>query len=198
MKNLLKTLAVVAGAAVAVTSAHANSFTENDVEVLQIPLTAPKDAGDSLTVYTTVTQAAVGDPYNYTYNLNLPADATTVGTGIADFTVYLLGTVGSDFISGYSNLGTFTTPTPGAGATSVIWNSIGDVDVPLNPPTGLTFDFNSPLPPAFSSSSAVDAGAYAQISGSVLVPNVPDGGLTIALLGGSLLGLQAIRRKLSL
>ncbi len=41
------------------------------------------------------------------------------------------------------------------------------------------------------------AGAYNSQDQLVLMPSVPDGGLTIGLLGGALVGLQALRRKLS-
>jgi hypothetical protein len=45
-------------------------------------------------------------------------------------------------------------------------------------------------------SAALDNGPFTQVSGSTLVPGgVPDGGLTVALLGGALVGLQILRRK---
>ena len=56
-------------------------------------------------------------------------------------------------------------------------------------------DFYSPIPPTIGSASGQDGGIW--YSGDVVVPNVPDCGLTMTLLGGSFLGLQALRRKLA-
>ncbi len=55
--------------------------------------------------------------------------------------------------------------------------------------------FQSPDGPTLGSASAEDGGTWT--GSGVVVPGVPDGGLTLSLLGGSLMGLQALRRKLA-
>jgi hypothetical protein len=66
--------------------------------------------------------------------------------------------------------------------------------------TGATLDFYTPIAPTLGDISAQDGGLWGNGSGGeafgVVVPNIPDGGLTVALLGGALFGLQMFRRKL--
>jgi hypothetical protein len=55
--------------------------------------------------------------------------------------------------------------------------------------------FESPIGPTTGYFGAQDNTTYPETWG-VFVPHVPDGGLTLSLLGGSLLALQVCRRKL--
>jgi len=59
--------------------------------------------------------------------------------------------------------------------------------------------FLSPLPPTWGVATIQDNGQWnddSQNPNGVVIPNTPDGGLTVALLGGALVGLGALRRKL--
>ncbi|HUD46431.1 MAG TPA: hypothetical protein VMR33_06355 [Candidatus Baltobacteraceae bacterium] len=129
--------------------------------------------------------------YLYTYSFN---DA--IAAGLASYTVY------------------FPTATAGvfgvAGATTdpITFDSInnGDVNWEFNnagPYTGGAESvwFYSPLAPALGDTSGQDGGLWGNGTGAVqfgvVVPNVPDGGMTMTLLGGSLMVLQALRRKLA-
>lgn len=68
--------------------------------------------------------------------------------------------------------------------------------------TGFTMGFGSSDAPGLGIAEAldVDGGSWGAASGNVYVPNgaasAPDGGTTMALLGGTLLGLGALRRKI--
>jgi hypothetical protein len=59
-----------------------------------------------------------------------------------------------------------------------------------------TVSFESPIGPTTGSAGGLDGTAYAETFGVYVPGGVPDGGLTIALLGGALFGLQMFRRKM--
>jgi hypothetical protein len=63
------------------------------------------------------------------------------------------------------------------------------------------FYYLSPIAPTLGYISALDGGLWGGPSGGnafgVVVPNVPDSGMTISLLGGALVGIGALRRKFS-
>ena len=74
--------------------------------------------------------------------------------------------------------------------------------------TAYTVSFDSTVAPIVGYSAAFDGGEWGTSGGpggesygvevpNAPPPNVPDGGLTITLLGGSLMVLQALRRKLA-
>jgi hypothetical protein len=73
-----------------------------------------------------------------------------------------------------------------------------DVNWQFNPETTtatVSVSFDALGHPVEGTAQAQDSTSYAA-TGYVWVPGVPDGGLTVALLGGSLVALQAFRRKL--
>ena len=93
------------------------------------------------------------------------------------------------------------------GSSHVAWTLVSGLDVP-----GLiTLSYDSPYLPIYGYATSLDDytwsdGGSAGVAGGngldngVVVPNeppvTPDGGLTVTLLGGALLGLGALRRKL--
>jgi hypothetical protein len=106
----------------------------------------------------------------------------------------------------YENFDVYST-TVGMGITAVTGNGTGYIGDSIasshidwswsgTQQTGTdTVSFESPIPPVLGSAGALDGTAYAETYG-VWTPNVPDGGLTVALLGGALFGLQMFRRKM--
>jgi hypothetical protein len=122
--------------------------------------------------------------YEYEYTLpNLTADPLSVFD--VRFDTLIAGLVG---VNGSANAGGFVAPSK----LAIDWITPG--------PGIVTLDFLSTALPIFGQADAQDTGQW-QDSGNVVVPNapipnVPDGGLTMALLGGSLMGLQALRRLL--
>lgn len=170
MKKFLKTIGVLAGVSLVASVAQANT------EVLE-------NGGTGLTVDVTST---VSGSYLYSYTVN---PGTYTG-GINDFTVNvpsasLAGITGENAPTGF-NVGVVQNN------DEVNWIGLTSTDVS----TPITFSFTSPLPPMLSFSGAQDDGSYSPISGSVWAPDVADGGMTMSLLGGTLLGLGALRRKL--
>ena len=148
----------------------------------------------------TVDSSAVfgGGVWTYTYDLT-----GTHPLSIDGFTIDAAGDLGGAGIvipagpagTGPSGPGIFQGTQNGS---EVTWDSTllsngkaGDLYVPL------VFTFTSTQPPANGYGSALDGGAYDDTgNNNVVVPQVPDGGLTVSLLGGALLGLGALRRKL--
>jgi hypothetical protein len=170
MNTLAKTLGVLAGVALTTSVAHAN------MEVLE-------NGGTGLTIDVTST---VSGSYLYTYEV----DPGTYTGGINDFTVNvpnanLAEITGENAPAGF-NAGVVQ------GNDEVNWIGLSSTDIS----TPLIFTFTSPLPPMPSFAGAQDDGSYTPISGSVLAPTVADGGMTMSLLGGALVGLGALRRKL--
>jgi hypothetical protein len=136
---------------------------------------------------------------DYEYIYNLPAmTATTppVAISIDVFSVYLNGTQLIEAISGNNSW------TGMENLTDVSWtHKTGDVS------GDETLTFVSPDAPTWGTASAQDSYQWTDagngLDNGVVVPNftdpgspVPDGGLTVALLGGSFLVLGLIRRKL--
>jgi hypothetical protein len=101
----------------------------------------------------------------------------------------VVGGTGSGMVSGLwdsdDNATMFVNGVPVASRPS--WpGGIASFSVPLTAGDIVTFDvYNLPL----------GSGSYGNPAG--LIVSTPDGGMTAGLLGGALLGLQAIRRKLS-
>lgn len=129
--------------------------------------------------------------YLYTYSFN---DA--VAKGLASYTVY------------FPTAGAGVLGVGGAVADPITFDSINTADVNWEfNNAGIyvggaeTVWFYSPEAPQLGNNSGQDGGLWGNGTGGeeygVVVPGVPDGGLTMALLGGSLIGLQALRRKLA-
>jgi hypothetical protein len=198
MKSLFKSVLSAVGVAAAATVAQANVETET--------LTAahpPAPAGDTILVTSTVTPGTgiyAGD-YLYNYTLTKPNGSTLIA-GVDAFTVY---------DPGIANLASLIVPgsiyeTLSFGHGTITLNHIewtsgrkGDQPLPLD------FGFYSPDAPIQGFTGAQDDYIYGATSGSVYVPDpptnnswpkVPDGGLTLTLLGGTMLGLGGLRRKL--
>jgi hypothetical protein len=173
MKNILKTVAITAAAILATSAAQAVT----DTGVIT-------GGSSAITVDSTATFS--GGLWTYTYDLVLVG--TQSSSGLLSFTVHdpYAGSLAGATVTG--NPGTFT---GGVGATEVVWNDSDLVDYILG-----GYSFTSPYAPATGTASGNDNTGYTETSGSVLVPNTPDGGLTASLLGGALLGLGVIRRKI--
>jgi len=128
--------------------------------------------------------------YTYLYDVSNPiTDTDTVDS-------YIVTVPSVDVIGGSAAGGTSAT----VGPTGVTWTF---------PPVGLggtsaLLSFKSLLPPVYGAANAADSAPPSPWStlalGGTPVPvpgtlTVPDGGLTVALLGGSLIALQALNRK---
>ena len=204
MKTLVQPILIAAGIALIATAAQANTAIPaittlyNSTEVGTLGAT-----GMDFGISSEVTQS--GSVYTYTYNV-AAADHRIPGNGIDAFTVYLL-----------SGIATSSENTPsgwGTGVQNV--NNVNWTTLTGDSTANVTFSFTSLYAPIWGYSVAQDAGQwndFTAFSGAsyapgntgdtgVVVPNtpppppVPDGGLTVALLGVSLVGIQALRRKL--
>ena len=142
-------------------------------------------SGYSLQVVST-TSGPVSGQYTYTYVVSPLA----AGSQYDEVSIY--------FPTALAGVNTLTATANGggtAGATSPIPSYDVNFRWSLEQGVANTVTFQSPLRPVLGSVGALDSTAYAETYG-VWVPNVPDGGLTVALLGGALVGLQLFRRKL--
>ena len=131
-----------------------------------------------------------GGTYNNDYKYDYQFNAVPGGQGLISLTVYFYNLGNVDLTTGY-----------GGGSTGGYLN--GGVNWTFNNPGILSGEvwFYSPISPGFGGITAQDGGTWNSGSGNapaygIVVPGVPDGGLTVALLGGALVGLQVLRRKL--
>jgi hypothetical protein len=119
--------------------------------------------------------------YTYSYNLTTTAN-------VGEFSVFFPTSAPGAVIPGTVVGGTAA---PSVLSQDVTWNFNPEMAL-----SGVTVSFESFLPPSLGIAAALDSTDWGINSGPVYVPLVPDGGLTVALLGGSLLAVQALRRKL--
>lgn len=179
MKNSLK-IAIMATAALTATAAFAD--TEDAV------LTGASKPTQSIEVISTATLS--GSTWTYEYQVEDNAGSTGTPLYIDSFTV-------QDVLD-QAGLAVTVSPTDWSGSPSAAGQNVNWTTTSSSTSVGtlpLTFEFTSPFAPEAGGASANDNTSYAQTSGEVLVPTVPDGGMTAILLGGSLLGLGAVRRK---
>jgi hypothetical protein len=153
---------------------------------------------------------------DYTATLINPSTSTSFTLNSEYFLPTGSGTFGSDYTYGYWFSG--VDDPLGLSALTVYFDSalVGVIGQGASVsgttpviPNGANWQFNpytdtanlwfySPVGPTIGSAAALDNGTWGPASGVVVpnVPSVPDGGLTLTLLGGTLLGLGALRRKL--
>jgi len=166
-------------------AAQANSILGTVFTSTELPLGGNPDP--SFTIQSEVT-ALGGGEYLYQYFSPSPGTYNNV-TGIDDFTVYFASAVTSSIFAENS-------PSPfswGISSGHVTWTATGDTTA------SETFSFESPLPPTWGYANALDDGNWSDQNNGldlgVLVPGVPDGGLTVALLGGALTAMVLVRSK---
>jgi hypothetical protein len=131
--------------------------------------------------------------YYYTYQMSGSApklDVFTVETATGDPSKILDILVTSANWSGSFNNG------------DVSWTSVPPATD--TPAAGVKYSFYSPLLPEMGDSFAQDLTTWSELPGAngVYVPGiqnnlVPDGGVTVALLGLALVGIEGLRRKQS-
>jgi hypothetical protein len=194
MKKSLKAILILAGAVLATTGAQAVGNLTEDISV-----TVGSGTGDEIAVVSSVSAlgAVIAGDYTYTYALTQVAGSG----GIDAFTVYSLGNPFTSLaVTGVTDPNSNWSGGVNGGhvAWSVNLNPVVDQALPLS------FSYSSPDGPVENGyAGAADGGTYApgtlSSSNEIWVPNlpaVPDGGLTVTLLGGALLGLGALRRKI--
>jgi hypothetical protein len=185
----MKTAISMLAAGVCALSVHQAQATLIDQDT--VTLTASV-GGAHFSLTTTVTQATPTSEYLYDYSFN--SGSILIGA----FSVNGVGQ------NGFYVTGVNTILSANAGFT---YNStyLTDGFVTWSGPTTTgseDFSFLSPYAPIVGNAFAQDGHQYLTApagSGNSYVPNppsVPDGGLTIALMGGSLLALAGLRRKL--
>ena len=187
MKRYSAILAAVAALALCSTAKAITVGSETDV------LTEPIGSAD-LSVLSTVTLNA--GVYTYSYQVTPGGVAGAEYTG---FTVYFNTSLATPGSPSPATANSPANPTISVNITpnDINWNFGGAAAQQ----TGVdTFSFTSTLPPTQGNAGGADTSSYGGNPGdqtaSVYVPNVPDGGLTVALLGGALFGLQMFRRKM--
>jgi hypothetical protein len=133
-----------------------------------------------------------GGVYLYDYTVTAQTSADIAGKLSVYFTTGATGAVIPGSVFG----GTGSTP-DNVNTFNISWNFNPEQNL-----TGVTVGFESDLPPIFGSAAALDDNNWgsnngADQVGAVLVPNAPDGGMTMVMLGGAFCVLGAIRRKLA-
>ena len=203
----MKYIAILAGAlfagAVAIPQTQA-ALIESGTAVLGDVIGTPTPTPEDLTVDYSVN--LTGSTYTYSYTINNPAGDMILGGQNA----------GNPEIaeSFQLNFNTALEYIPGsATSTAPGWTAAADLDINGNGLTWVqllitngfsqTVTFQPPYGPVLGAANASDASPPAPWSSlspnGQLVPipqplGVPDGGMTVALLGGSLMALGAIRR----
>jgi hypothetical protein len=185
MKTLLKTFLTTAGVALAASVAQANpNLGQTYTQLLIGGSSAPTT---DFSVKSVVTEPLLG-LYDYVYTLPSTSPmldsfsidmGATAGLGIFN--------VGSSSALFFGNINGF----------NVSWTTLPQGTD--RPTASVVFSFDSTVPPTWGYAAANDHGSWTGIADadSLVVPGaVPDGGLTMSLLGGTLLGLGALRRKL--
>jgi hypothetical protein len=206
MKKMLQPILIAAGMALVATAAQANPSTPiggtpyNSLE---------QTIGTAPSFYVTSEAYAPNTGINtsltlWEYIYITPATGTGgygAGAGIANFAVNLGNITG---VTGENAPASWQTGVLNASSENITWNSNGG-----DQSAQVTFTFLSPYSPVWGYATANDNGPFSDIGtfhsptltdSGVVVPNapaVPDGGLTLALLGVSLVGIQALRRKMA-
>ena len=186
--NLSKSLfgLITAGAAMLALSASANSIAL-DTEYTSI-LPSATIAGDSVTVNWEVSDTLNAGVYTYEYQLvNGPMGAANLDFLSVTFNTSAIGSVLAGNYTDLKSTGVDwkVSPLP-AGASTAALNTAG------------VLYFTSLYLPALGPADASDSIPPSPfVSGDdVGVPNVPDGGLTVAFVGFALVGVEGVRRKL--
>lgn len=180
MKTLLKAIVITVGTALA--AAVAQAETETDL------LTGAVNPSDTINVTSTANFDSVNNVWDYMYMLTL-STASGIDAFAVDSPSWDNLTLANIVAGGATSPFTFV----GVISDNVSWSSSS-----LSGATeGLKFTFTSPDAPTQGLAFAQDDDFYSNAGGQVFVPNVPDGGTTMALLGCSLMGLQVLRRKLA-
>lgn len=184
MKTKSTWVALLAGLVISST-AYANValntlYTSTEVGVAGSGLGATTPASFNISSEA-VTTATTG-VYEYEYNIpNLTSDPLSV------FDVRMLISA-----AGIVNIGNSS----GSTSTELQWTYNNTTSTGPLLPTGATLWFDSTLLPVFGQADAQDNGQWQDQSVVVPnIPNVPDGSLTMALLGGAFVGMQGLRRK---
>lgn len=207
MKTLVQPILIAAGLALVATAAQANPSTPDLATLYNSTEVGISGAakGNNFVISSEVTYLA--GTYTYTYNVTASGAALPL-TGIDAFTVYLL-----------SGIATFNLNQPSGWGVGV--QNVNNVDWTTSQhgdtTTSTQFSYQSFYAPIWGWAASQNSGqwndydAFAAAdyaSGNtgdtgVVIPNtpppppVPDGGLTLALLGVSLVGIQALRRRLA-
>ena len=176
--------------ALAVQQASANPFF-TDTETATI--TGSTLGHPSFTLTTTVTEATMGSDYDYTYSFSS-------GTyKLNSFTVE--GVNAGTFDTTGVNTVTSLNPNFSETVADIIANGQATWGSSTRVAGAESFSFFSPLPPIPGTAFAEDGQQFLTApagSPNSLVPgSVPDGGLTVALLGGAMTAMTLIRRKVS-
>jgi hypothetical protein len=203
----MKYIAILTGAlfvgAVAAPQAQATLIQSGTAilgDVTGTPLPTPEDLTVNYSVNLT------GSTYTYSYTINNPAGDVVLG-GQNNGNPEIAESFNINFNTGLEYIpGSATATTPGwtAGADLIVGlNGLTWQQLAINNGFSQTVTFQSPYGPVPGAANASDASPPAPWSSlspngqMVPVPQplgAPDGGLTVALLGGSLMALGAIRR----
>jgi hypothetical protein len=186
MKTKATLIALLAGAVISGT-AHASLINtlipSTEVGVVNSGLGPSTPVNFDISSEASDTGTTFGGLEVYQYQYNIP-DRSSDPLLLADVRLILSE-------AGLTGAGNYTTTT----SSEISWGA-----PPLGAPgAAVTLWFNSTTLPIIGQLDVQDNGQWQDQD--VVIPNaepsVPDGGLTMALLGGSLMGLQALRRKLA-
>lgn len=191
MKKLSQLGAIITGALLFTgamsQTAHANIVLGTIYESLLYSVSQP---ANSINVYWEVSELGPAD-YLYQYRIyNSPdavdtVDSFNVGFDASNPLLYIPGTQ--------------------AGGTAQIDNGVNGLTWDFNPvgegALGDVLSFQSTLPPVLGNANAADRNPpspWASNPGGqqVAIPGIPDGGTTVALLGGALIGLGMVSKKM--
>lgn len=182
-KSITTVVALLAGLSCVTARAGLTPVTDYAATITAI---AGVDTGDTFTLNSNFTPTTGGYIYQYWFS-GSPAALNSIS-------VYFTTSVGLPSSINSAGLTPSTdTFTTGIAADDVNWNfspgATGAADL----------SFFSAAAPELGTAGAIDGGTW--FGSGVVVPttpynSVPDGGMTISLMGGALLGLGGLRRKL--
>ena len=191
MKRNLSKMGLLAASALFITglmsqTAQANIILGNTYTSI---LASSSLAGQDITITWDVTLLGPND-YLYEYKVhNTPETITTVDIYNVGFDTTAPGAfIGGTQIGGTAQIN--------GGVNGLTWDLAA---VPVGG-SSLFLSFESMLPPVLGNADASDhniPAPWGSVPGGqpVAVPGIPDGGLTVALLGGSLIALRGVYRK---
>jgi hypothetical protein len=203
MKNMkIKNLAILAGAVLASTVAVQQAEAGIILEGTGIIATTTAPATDNISVQYTVSTAVVAGFTQYIYDyiiVNPLSDTDYIDTFAVSFNTQAGNVLNNteSYIPSSATGGVISLGYPSVQPGGITW-SLGVLE-PGNDSGDL--EFKSYIPPTLGPANGADSAPPSPWSSlapggkPVAVPQIPDGGLTVACLGGSLIALQAFRRK---
>jgi hypothetical protein len=200
MKTNMKLKLAATAAAVLATGLLSQSAKANSGTATLTELTLGSEYGETFVLRSSEMQVGPND-YFYQYDFGVSTDPAKPGPNVplSGLTVLFdtldttpTGASGVNVHTG--NNASIQTTTSVTGEINWSFNTTLD-----NGSTEEIMSFTSPDGPGLGQAAALNGGSWLETSGTVVVPvppSVPDTATTLSLLGGAIVGLGALRRKI--